>query len=328
MTTNVFGRLALRLDPWQAEFGPEFSGLDDHSMDPGEDAELEIERKLAFWAPLDAEPMDSLPADVWFIDGVRRLEARVIARIEDSFSHGAFGSYAVGAVRLTSTSATFDRYITGRILAVCGSELPPREIHLTPALVYRPVRVSESEPDAPVRAIHSEMRKTEEVLGRELAADSSLVVADGPLTFEEPSRGAAVGYIKRVMRVYLPKPQLALLAELKLGQRTPLIALRTSKRFSRLSWFLRLAEPRRGDSEFSGIVRLEVAESVGVPRAQALASACCLLLPDMRARRGLDNRAPQNLLPIAALENFLRRKLGDERTVRRRIESFLAKEAS
>jgi hypothetical protein len=93
-------------------------------------------------------------------------------------------------------------------------------------LKYLPVRVAESEPDAPVRAIHGQMRQAEEALARELAShEDRLVVVDGPLTFEETTRGSAVGYIKRVIKPYLAAPQLSLLPGLKPGQRTPLFAL-------------------------------------------------------------------------------------------------------
>ena len=56
-----------------------------------------------------------------------------------------------------------------------------------------------------MRAIHGEMRQAEETLARELAAsrEDRLVVVDGPLTFEESTRGSAVGYIKRVIKPYL-----------------------------------------------------------------------------------------------------------------------------
>jgi uncharacterized protein len=254
---------------------------------------------------------------VWFIDGVRRLEARVTAKFDGSRFYGAFGAYGVGAVQIGRDQACFERFLTGRVFALCSAEQPAREISIAPGLQYAPIRVAESEPDAPVRAIHGEMRHAEEALARELASqEDRLVIVDGPLTFEETARGAAVGYIKRVIKPYLAAPQLSLLSDLKPGQRTPLFALRASKRFSRISWFIRLTELRRGDSDFSGVVRLEVAESVGMEKALLLAGRCGGLLPELKGRRALDRRAPQNLLPIGALESFLRRKLGDERTIR------------
>ena len=44
--------------------------------------------------------------------------------------------------------------------------------------------------------------------------------------------------------------------------------------------------------------------------------------------RGLHARAPQNLLPIAALEARLRRELGDARVLNRSLQGFIAEEAA
>lgn len=325
----AFGRLEVRLDPWQPEFGPEFTGVDESVANGHEvDVEVEIERAVADWAPIDPGDRPGPEDSVCFVDGVRRLEARVTVKLGEQYSYGAFGAYGIGAVEIDSEKAHFERAFTGRVLALSAAEQPLSAIDVAPGLSYIPVRVTGPEPEAPIRAIHGEMRKAEEVLARELAArEDRLVVVDGPLTFEESVKGSAVGYIKRVIKTYLPTLQLGLLPRLQPGQRTPIFALRGSTRFSRLAWFLRLSEVRKGDSEFSGIVRLEVAEAVGIEKARSLADACGSLLPSLKGRRALDRRAPQNLLPIGALEALLRHKLGDDRIIRRRIESFLAREA-
>jgi hypothetical protein len=153
------------------------------------------------------------------------------------------------------------------------------------------------------------------------------VIVDGPLTFEEPLRGAAVGYIKRIFKLYLPREHLGLLARLSAGQRTPLFALRSSRRFVRFSWFVRLAQTALGDSDLAGIARLEVSETVGVDTARRLADATATLLPRFVPRRWRDPRSPQNLLPIGALEANLRRHLGDARLIRRYVETLIAMEA-
>jgi hypothetical protein len=173
------------------------------------------------------------------------------------------------------------------------------------------------------------MRVAEERLGRDLAGgEHALVVMDGPLTFEEPGQGGAVGYIKRLFRLYLPPEHLALLGRLLPGARTPLFALRSTKRFARYSWFLRLARPQAVDSDLAGIVRLEVSDSVGREEARRLADVTAATLPAFAPPRSRDPRAPQNLLPIGALESQLRRRLGDPRVARRRIESLIAREVS
>ncbi|MBL8230171.1 MAG: hypothetical protein JNL98_16905 [Bryobacterales bacterium] len=320
--------MQLRLDPWQPEFGPEFGPLEDLPAESDESVDTAVEREAESWSAIDASPLPEPPGQLWLIDGVRRLEARVTVKLDGHYSQGAFGAYAVGAVLLTAQQAGFERLIRGRILALTSAEQLQNAVEVSAGLSYVPVRVAGAEPDAAVHAIHGEMRRAEEALAREISDQPGrLVIVDGPLTFEEHTRGAAVGYIKRVMKTYLTGAHLELLTRLQPGQRTPLFALRGSQRFSRIAWFLRLTAPRRGDSEFSGIVRLEVAEAVGVERARELAGACGAMLPPLKARRGLDQRAPQNLLPISALERHLRHRLGDERVIRRRIESFLMREA-
>jgi hypothetical protein len=172
------------------------------------------------------------------------------------------------------------------------------------------------------------MRREEERLGRELAStDGALVIADGPLTFEEASRAAVLGYIKRIFRLYLPRERLDLLARLRAGERTPLFALRSSRRFVRFSWFVRLASPQAADSELAGIARLEVSEAVGIEAALRLANASTVILPRFVPSRWRDPRSPQNLLPIGALETTLRRHMGDGRLIRRHIETLIAREA-
>jgi len=179
-----------------------------------------------------------------------------------------------------------------------------------------------------MRALQDDMRAEEERLGRDLAnADDTLVVADGPLTFEEASRSPVLGYIKRIFKLYLPRERLGLLAALRAGERTPLFALRASRRFARFSWFARLADPHPGASDLASIVRLEVSEVVGVDEARRLADASTAVLPRFVPSRWRDPRSPQNLLPIGALETMLRRQMGDSRLIRRHIETLIAMEA-
>jgi uncharacterized protein len=73
-------------------------------------------------------------------------------------------------------------------------------------------------------------------------------------------------------------------------------------------------------------VRLEVSDAVGGEEARRLADATAAVLPAFAPSRSRDPRAPQNLLPIGALEAQLRRRLGDARLIRRRIASLLARE--
>jgi hypothetical protein len=288
---------------------------------------LDIEVPPEQWQPITPVAV-RIHERLVFVDGVRRVEARLIVRHADRICHGAFGSYAVGAVAVADGVATCGEPQVGRIIAVGSGETLTETVPIAPGLEYRPVSIAQGDPDGPLRGIQEQMRLAEERLGRALAdAENTLVVADGPLTFEEPLRGGAVGYIKRLFKLYVPSAQIGLLARLKSGQRTPLLALRSSRRFARYSWFLRLAPPMLGDSDLSGIVRLEIAETVGAERARRVADATGQLLPRFAPQRWRDARSPQNLMPIGALEFQLRRHLGDPRLVRRYIETLIVEEA-
>jgi uncharacterized protein len=324
---SVFGGLRVRLDPWQVDYGAELplDQAEEPTLD--ETVMLDVEVAAKDWRPI--QPGETVaPTQLIFVDGVRRIEARLIIRRQVKLCHGAFGSHAVGAVRIANAAATRGEARVGRIIVVGSGESLDDPVTVCHGLTYDPVSTLDSDPDAPLRVIQEHMRLSEERLGKDLAdAEGALVVADGPLTFEETTRGAVLGYIKRIFKLYLPHEHLNLLARLNTGERTPIFALRSSRRFVRFSWFLRLAQPHRGDSELAGIVRLEVSEVVGIDAAQRLADASTALLPRFVPSRWRDPRSPQNLLPIGALESSLRRRMGDGRLIRRHIETLIAREA-
>lgn len=324
---GLFGDLQVRVDPWEVEYGSELP-LEDVPEEVPEDVALNVEVAPDAWQAI-IPPPEAAPDRMVFVDGVRRIETRLIVRRAGGVCHGAFGSYAVGAVAVTDSRATHERLLADRVVVVGSGQNLPSPVPVSRALTYRPVSTASPEADGPLRAIQEEMRLAEERLAREVAdQEGTLVVADGPLTFEDPVRGGAVGYIKRLFKLYLPEQYLPLLAGLPAGARTPLFALRSTRRFARYAWFMRLARPHAAESDLSGIVRLEVSESVGVEAARHYANATASVLPRFAPGRGRDPRSPQNLLPIGALESRLRRELGDARLIRRHIESLIAREAA
>lgn len=323
---SIFGELLVRLDPWQVDYGAELQ------LDEGEDAgqddgvALDVELPPEEWRPISPKGTTA-PAQLIFVDGVRRIEARLIIRRQERVCHGGFGSHAVGAVAVAARAASTAASRVGRLLVIGSGKSIDSPITVTCGLTYLPVSTADTDPDGPLRAIQEHMRIEEERLGRELAdTEGTLVVADGPLTFQEASRGAVLGYIKRIFKLYVPREHLDLLARLRAGERTPVFAIRSSRRFVRFSWFVRLAMPQVGDSELAGIARLEVSETVGADVARRLANASTAILPRFVRGRWRDPRSPQNLLPIGALEASLRRHMGDGRLIRRHIETLIATE--
>jgi hypothetical protein len=325
---GLFGDLDIRLEPWEVDYGSEVP-FQPPSEVSDENVVLDLETPADAWEPIEPTPR-AAPKRLVFVDGVRRMEARLIGRRGDAIFRGAFGSYAVGCVTVVRGKAEIGDVRTDRIVATGSGEIVPEPVNLTKALAYRPLSTDSSEVDAPLQLIQEQMRLGEERMARERAEEAdTLVVADGPLTFGERVRGEAVGYVKRLYKLYIDRGSAAehnldLLSRLPAGMRTPLFGLRSSGRFARYSWFLRLLEPYRGESPLSGIVRLEVAEASGVDPAKRLADWTAATLPRFAPGRGRDPRSPQNLLPIGALESRLRRQLGDPRLIRRHIGALLA----
>jgi hypothetical protein len=325
--SGVFADLEVQIDPWEPGYGEEFA-LDAGSDEPEPEVTLDLELPAGEWRPIEPAPGAGPPRLV-FVDGVRRLEARFIVRRGEKMCRGAFGSFAVGAVAVEQGVANVERARAERLAVVGSGEKLPSPVPVMPALTYEPATTASAEADGPLRHLQEQMRAAEERLARELADDAqALVLTDGPLTFQDPVRGAAVGYIKRIFKLYLPAPLgLGLLARLSAGARTPVFALRGPQRFGRYSWFMRLAPPGAGDSELGGLARLEVSESVGIEAARRLADATAACLVAFTPGRSRDPRSPQNLLPIGALESYLRRRLGDARLIRRNLESLIARES-
>jgi hypothetical protein len=320
---RLFAHLQVQLDPWEVDYGAEIPIDAADSVDQ-DVVDLGVEQR-GEWVAVQPLHVDRAPALV-FVDGVRRLDARLIIRDAERIVAGALGSYGVGSVLVADGCATWGELIVDR-LAVTGAGVAlPTAVPVTPAAVYRPVSVADTAADAPLRAIHNEMRQCEARVAQAQAATGRVVIVDGPLAFDVPSHGRAVGYIKSIHRLYLPPERLSFLGALAPGSRTPLFAVRSSQRVARYSWFMRLAQPAPGESSYAGLARLEVAQTVGVAEARTLADLTAANLPGFAPHRGRDPRAPQNLLPIGALEGRLRHALGDQRLLRRHVQTLIARE--
>ena len=322
----LFGPFDVRVDPWETEYGPE-TPLEPLGETAEEDVILDVEMPANGWRHLTPGTV-AAPERLYFLDGVRRLETRVLVRHQSKLLHGGFGSFAVGCVEVRPGRAQFGTMDLGRQVILGSGQRLPQDVSVRENLLYQARSTREDRPDAPLRTIQANMRRAEAQLARRLAnlADS-LVITDGPLSFEAHGRGTALGFIKRITARYLPDRYLPLLATLPAGARTPLFAIHGKKGgFARLAWFVRLAPVHLAESELHGLARLEVKETVGIAVARFLADLAAVLLPRFAPPRGRDPRSPQNLLPIGALEKQLRHALGDQRLVRRWIETLITRE--
>lgn len=308
--------MRLLLDPWPADYEAPIS-FDAPESRP----EVDVTVESGVW---EAIPPGEPPADAscCFVDGVRRVEARVLGSLDSGgFVHGLFGSFAAGYVRAAGRKAEFGDIRVARVLVMGNGALEGREFLLgSSTLSFAPCPAVRNTPEDVLAGLQSRMREAEAELAESMAGEGCVFV-DGP-SYRATSRYPVVGVIKRILNPYLGEPQFSLLGRLRRGGRTPLFGI-SDTAYNRYSCYLRLSDPRAFEHPLAGIVRIETGAAVGLDAAKSLADFAAALLPSFASTSTRDPRAPQNLLPVGALEQEMRRRLGDPLLIRRAIEKEL-----
>lgn len=265
------------------------------------------------WAPRHPAPTTVAPDELAFVDGVRRVEARVWIESDTGTTHqGICASYAAGVVRCNGAATVVDARVDRGLFCDAPDLAPLRTRH--GSFGVRPV-AGGSGGDALSLALQGAMADLEHAVSGQVA-DDCLLVVDGPLR-ERTRIDHAVGYVKTHHVSYLPAVVQEVIPSLQAGQRTPVFLV--GDRFRRWSWYLRLPGDR--SHGWAGIVRCEVGPDRTVADVAAIADRCALVLPRFASEAYKDSRAPQNLYPIGGLERELRRRLGDARLLYRALRS-------
>lgn len=311
--------LVLRADPWTPDHGMGFEPRLDETPATA-DPTVETED----WARAIA-PGPSEAGTVWFVDGVRRVELRLLAADEERRTYGLFGSLAAGAVRCDGRAAFAEHLVRRSIVLAGGLRPEPVEVEVGGTrLVFEPRTEPGTEPDQPLAGLQKAMQAEEAALAARLAASSgALVVVDGRLGFLDPTASPVVGLVKRFVRAYLDAEHDALLARLEPGERTPLFGLvYEGQPLERYAWYVRLVPSRPVWHDHAGLVRCEVRAGLGREAAIELADRVSGLLPRF-AGRPTDPRYPQNLAPVGALEEWLVHRMGHQGILRRALTQWL-----
>lgn len=301
--------MKLKLDPWPADYEGAVQ-LDDDADAVGAVVDATVER--AEWRAMEAG--ECAAPVCYFVDGVRRVEARVMGTMDGVLTHGLMGSLAAGFVKAENGRAGFgDIVVSRRLILGKGQRLA--------LLDYAAHSTPDNTPNAVLGELQSLMRAAEARMAEHAAGLGGCVFVDGP-SYRATGTQEVVGVIKRIFVPYVSAEEFALVETLRRGERTPLFSI-VDGVYDRYSCFLRLADPRAIDHPLAGIVRVEIGAAVGVTRASELAALAAAQLPRFASTSQRDARAPQNLLPVGALEQEMRRRLGDALLLRRAIEKSL-----
>lgn len=309
----------LLLDPWSPDYE---APIQTDGAEVTASGEVDPEVETREWQPI--RPSDKVTElRLYFVDGVRRVEARVLSQENDgTLIHGLFASAGVGSVVTENGIAKYDSVEVRRYLILGGGKSKAESITVgSQAILFEGTSTSNSgdTPDELINSLQNLMRTREAALAESLLKEGVCVFADGPLNYFSAPTGALVGVIKRIFLPYLDAEHFGLVGQLATGERTPLFSIRDGK-YDRYAWFQRLATPRVMEHSLAGIVRLEVRAALGLARAMELANFSAVRLPQFASSAVRDPRAPQNLVPVGALEEQLRHRLGDAVTIRRAIE--------
>jgi hypothetical protein len=317
------------VDGWDPAYGNAFDAEDgDPAGESTQAVDVSVELAEGDWQPIAGGKPLARPSALLFVDGVRRIDARVWIDSTDSDEMpepSICASIAAGVVCCCAGRAHTVMVESRRLLVTTSNHATDIS---TPASTWKVAHttVPAGQPLMTALSLGLQKRLGDLEVATALAARASLVehgtdpdldllVIDGPLK----GRGhvpRALGYIKTHRTTYLPPSLTAVVGALKPGERTPVFLLGTG--WDRHSWYLRL--PAVSRAPWAGVVRIECSADLATPQVIALADVSQLVLPPHASKEFRDPRAPQNLTPIGGLEHDLRHRLGDSRLLFRSLQ--------
>ena len=324
---STTARPVISLDPWSAEYGSAFD-FEEEESDEAPNFEVDAMVETADWSQGIVPRGLPFPELVAFIDGVQRIESWARVDDQESSSVAVLASVAAGCVFSTPEAATVSIDYVSRVLAIGGSTRAELLVVSVPGrpLVFEVLPATGTGRHGAMQAAAVRRRDLELASIQKHLASTPLVIADGRLNDLTRGPNQLAGIAKTLHQLYVPGEQRALIPRLAAGERTPVFSIKDSWG-SRYSWFLRLPYTRPIHHSYAGIVRLEIPQEDS-RSAVEVADMLSHNLPRFASRPEHDPRAPQNLLPVGALEKRLRHEMGDQAFIRRAIEDHLSREYS
>ena len=332
---NSSGAAGMRftVDGWDPTYGTSLE-LEEDLGETTAEVNVNVEVPEADWRPLEPNPTVTRPPAMLFVDGVRRIEARVwidevTAGVPATEASAAMcASYAAGVVCCCESGAHLLTIEARRGLFTVAPHAVDvstfagtyAACHTVPSTTM-PLSVTLS---SALQRRLADMEVLVAVSARsQLAAHG--VTGDDLLVVDGPLRGRnhlprAIGFIKSHRTAYLPPALHSMVGALAGGERTPVFLMGTS--WDRHAWYLRL--PCLPGSPWAGIVRVECSADLPPTEVIELANLTQVTLCRYASTEYKDARAPQNLYPIAGLERELRHRLGDPKLLYRALRMAAA----
>ena len=316
--TNSASKVTVSVSAWDPGYGTNLDFKDFGDTDSVE-VDDSIEYATGDWRGIDAVlPND--PLDVFFIDGIQRIEASLslLAEHDDVPRSALLGAVGAGIVHwdrrlmksqfkelLHQRLVVLPVGVSSQTLGTLGTSVLPFEIRHSKGSDFNDLQDE----------LLKQMSELEVLLTKSIDYEpENLVIADGRVRRDHPV--FVVGYIKSNEKQYLSGKPAQTVPEIKLGQRSPIFRIEDS--FPRFSWYIRVGDIVGGHG-WQGIARLEVSAELALDAVVSYAAMTAEYLPIAAPPLHLDPRAPQNLIPIGALERELRRGLGDAELVNRKL---------
>jgi hypothetical protein len=314
--TGLLTPTTYTVDAWDPSYGvavgDELDGRESSAR-----LDLDIELPSGQWRPVSPEPGIRLPSSLLFLDGVRRIDARLWVHGSDSQpTPGLVASLAAGLVCCDGAAHVIDVRVDRSLYSAAESAPDLRTAHAT--YTARRTKTGQEGLQAGVQQRLSELEAELAVAWREQGGEDDLLVVDGPLR-GRTHLARTVGYVKTHHAAYLPQAQAQVVAGLEAGQRSPVFVMGTS--WERHSWYVRLLGGV--ETPWSAVVRLECSPDLPIDEVVTLADVTTTMLPPLASTPHKDPRAPQNLVPIGGLERQLRHRLGDAALLYRSLRGSL-----
>jgi hypothetical protein len=297
------------VEGWDPTYGSPMN-VDEELDQPEVDVNVEMAEDK--WEPV-TPVAKFVPNEVLFIDGVQRIDARLMLFADAAADPSAAicATYGAGAVRCQPRNAQYEHLMVERVLLAPGIPEASAPNISSGVGIYKALPVASSKVDALGATLNEHMRRLERKVA-DMCDSAPLMILDGPLGGTLNIEGA-IGYVKTHRQSYLPDPLGQVVRDLTAGQRTPLFVTKTS--YTRYSWYLRLPGIQR--HAMWGIIRCEIDGHTKTDDAITLANWASAALPRYASEAHRDPRAPQNLAPIGALESQLKHLLGDKVLIER-----------